>query len=425
MNPNRNAPFPDTPAAKNNINPGATHAAPAIPIFGNAAVNKSPASTARPNLGLARIFFNAVECRKAEKFASAQFSVFSIGTLDKTPKELGYRMPAEWEPHAGTWLTWPRPEGISFPDKYDTVPPVYAELIRHLVQVEDVNINVWNQEKEDWVRGLLLKEKTPLERVHFHHFPAYEPWCRDHGPIFLKRDHERAIVDWDYNAWGGKYPPFDLDDAIPQHVARLRNLPLFSPGIVMEGGSIEVNGCGTVLTTTSCLLNPNRNPHLSKTEIEKYLCDYLGASQVLWLGDGIAGDDTDGHIDDLTRFINPTTLVTVVEDDPSDVNFGVLQENLQQLQHFRNLDGSAFRVVTLPMPGVIEYDGQRLPASYANFYIANKIVLVPTYRHKNDAVALAILQKEFPAHRVIGVDSTELIWGLGSFHCITQQEPAA
>ena len=348
-------------------------------------------------------------------------------TINKTPKELGYRMPGEWEPHAGTWLTWPRPEGISFPDKYDTVPPVYAELIKHLVQVEDVNINVWNKEKEDWVRGLLRKEKTPLERVHFHHFPAYEPWCRDHGPIFLVREsnkqHERAVVDWAYNAWGGKYPPFDLDDAVPQHVAKLRQLPLFSPGIVMEGGSLEVNGHGTVLTTTACLLNPNRNPHLTKAEIEKYLCDYLGVSQVLWLGDGIAGDDTDGHIDDLTRFINPTTLVTVVEDDPSDVNYAILQENLQLLQHFKNLGGKPFRVVTLPMPGVIEFDGQRLPASYANFYIANKIVLVPTYRHKNDQVALDILQKEFPDRRVIGVDSTELIWGLGSFHCITQQEP--
>ncbi len=190
-------------------------------------------------------------------------------------------MPAEWEPHASTWLTWPRPEGISFPGKYETVPPVYAELIRHLVQLEDVNINVWNAEMEEWVRGLLRAERTPLERVRFHHFPAYEPWCRDHGPIFLVRDEAgaraRAIVDWGYNAWGNKYPPYDLDDAIPQHVARLRGLSLFSPGIVMEGGSIEVNGRGTVLTTTACLLNPNRNPQLTKDQIERYLLDFLGA----------------------------------------------------------------------------------------------------------------------------------------------------
>ncbi|HEY3914365.1 MAG TPA: agmatine deiminase family protein [Verrucomicrobiae bacterium] len=337
-------------------------------------------------------------------------------------------MPAEWETHAGTWLTWPRREGISFPGKYETVPPVYAELIRHLVQTEDVNINVWNDQMEEWVRGLLREEKVPLERVRFHHFPAYEPWCRDHGPIFLVRDgaggRGRAVVDWGYNAWGGKYPPYDLDDAIPQHVARLRQLQLFSPGIVMEGGSIEVNGHGTVLTTTACLLNPNRNPGLSKDAIEKYLLDYLGANQVLWLGEGIEGDDTDGHIDDLSRFVNPTTIVTVVEEDPSDANYPILRDNLDRLRAMRDLEGKSFRIVELPMPGVVEYEGQRLPASYANFYIANGMVLVPTYRHKNDRVALELLQQEFRDRKVIGIDSTELIWGLGSFHCITQQEPA-
>jgi agmatine deiminase len=346
----------------------------------------------------------------------------------KTPAQLGYRMPAEWEPHAATWLTWPRPEGISFPDKYDAVPPVYAELIRLLTQTEEVNINVWNAEMESWVRDLLRKYKTPLERVRFHHFPAYEPWCRDHGPIFLTREidgqQERAVVDWDYNAWGNKYPPFDLDDAVPRHVAKLRELPLFSPGIVMEGGSIEVNGRGTVLTTEACLLNPNRNPQLNKTQIEQYLKDYLGVSTVLWLGEGIVGDDTDGHIDDLTRFVNATTVATVAEEDPADANYHLLQENLKRLRTLRDQDGEKLRIVELPMPGVVEYEGQRLPASYANFYIANGLVLVPTYRHANDSKAIAILQKEFPDRRVLGVDSKELIWGLGSFHCITQQEPA-
>ena len=346
----------------------------------------------------------------------------------KTPRALGYRMPAEWEPHTGTWFTWPRPEGISFPDKYDTVPPVYAELIKHLVRVEEVHINVWNTENEDWVRGLLTNLKTPFDRIHFHHFPAYEPWCRDHGPIFLVRNQngqrDRAIVDWGYNAWGGKYPPFDLDDAVPQHVARYRGLPLFSPGIVMEGGSIEVNGRGTILTTEACLLNKNRNPHLTKAQIEQYLCDYLGATNVLWLGDGIIGDDTDGHIDNLTRFVNPNTVVTVVEDDPADENHEILKENLTRLRTLKDQDGNPLRIVELPMPGRVEFDGQRLPASYANFYIANKIVLVPTYRHANDVKALEILQKEFSDRKVIGVDSTELIWGLGSFHCISQQEPA-
>lgn len=337
-------------------------------------------------------------------------------------------MPAEWEPHIGTWFTWPRPEGISFPHKYDAVPPVYAELIRHLVPVEEVNINVWNAEMETWVRKLLTQLKTPLDRIRFHHFPAYEPWCRDHGPIFLVRERnsmlERAVVDWGYNAWGNKYPPFDLDDAVPQHIARLRQLPLFSPQIVMEGGSIEVNGCGTLLTTESCLLNPNRNPHLTKPEIERYLQDYLGVRNILWLGEGIVGDDTDGHIDDLTRFVNSTTVVTVVEEDPTDANYRPLLENLRRLRFLRDQDGQRLRLVELPMPGVIETEGQRLPASYANFYIANRIVLVPTYRHRNDARALSILQSHFPDRQVIGVDSTDLIWGLGSFHCISQQEPA-
>jgi agmatine deiminase len=344
------------------------------------------------------------------------------------PKDLGYRMPAEWEPHAGTWLTWPRPNGISFPGHYDTIPPVYAELIRLLTGVEDVNINVWDAAMESTVRQFLTQEGVSLERVHLHCFPAYEPWCRDHGPVFLTREkegrRERAVVDWNYNAWGGKYPPHDLDDAVPQHVARLRGLPLFSPGIVMEGGSLEVNGRGTVLTTTSCLLNPNRNPRLTQTEIEGYLRAYLGVEQVLWLGEGIAGDDTDGHVDDLSRFVNAGTVVTVVEEDPADANYAPLQENLARLKKFRGLDGKPFRIVPLPMPGLVEFEGQRLPASYANFYIANRLVIVPVYGHKNDEVALAILQKEFPDRKVVGVDSTKLIWGLGSFHCITQQEPA-
>ncbi|MBI3416234.1 MAG: agmatine deiminase family protein [Verrucomicrobia bacterium] len=337
-------------------------------------------------------------------------------------------MPAEWEPHAGTWFTWPRPDGISFPDKYETVPPVFAEMIRHLVQVEQVNINVWDAGMEATVRETLTKLKVPLARVHFHHFPAYEPWCRDHGPIFLKREHqgamERAIVDWGYNAWGGKYPDYDLDDAIPQHIAKLRNLPIFTPGIVLEGGSIDVNGRGTLLTTESCLLNSNRNPQLSQKEIFHYLRDYFGVSEVIWLNEGIVGDDTDGHIDDIARFINPTTVVAAVEDDLDDANYPALQENLKRLRMARNESGHLLRVVKLPMPGLVEHQGQRLPASYANFYIANGIVLLPTYRRKNDALAREILQREMPDHRVIPIDATELIWGLGSFHCLTQQEPA-
>ena len=337
-------------------------------------------------------------------------------------------MPAEWEPHAGTWFSWPRPDGISFPDKYDAVPPVYATLIRHLVEVEDVNINVWDAAMEETVRQILAAHQVLLDRVFFHHFPAYEPWCRDHGPIFLIREYqgrrERAVVDWGYNAWGNKYPPFDLDDAVPQHVAKLRALPLFSPNIVMEGGSLDVNGRGTLLTTESCLLNPNRNPALDQNQIAQALRNYLGVRHIIWLGDGIAGDDTDGHVDDLARFISPNTIVTVVEEDIDDVNYAALQDNWHRLRLARDQDGHLFRIVKLPMPGRVEYQGQRLPASYANFYIANKIVLVPTFRHANDAAALETLQAEFPNRKVIGVDSTELIWGLGSFHCISQQEPA-
>lgn len=337
-------------------------------------------------------------------------------------------MPAEWEPHAATWFSWPRPEGISFPDKYETVPPVYAALIKELVRVEEVHLNVWDADREAIVRKLLHSHQVPLERVFFHHFPAYEPWCRDHGPIFLVRDRagqrERAIVDWGYNAWGGKYPPYDLDDAIPQHVAKFRDLPLFSPGIVMEGGSIDVNGRGVLLTTEACLLNPNRNPQLSKSDIERYLCEYLDVNEIVWLGDGIVGDDTDGHVDDLSRFTDAQTIVTVIEPDTQDENHEPLRENLKLLHAWNNRTGGRFRIVELPMPDRIEHEGQRLPASYANFYIANGLVLLPTFRQPaKDRRAAEILQSLFQERRVVGIDSTELIWGLGSFHCISQQEP--
>ena len=349
----------------------------------------------------------------------------------QTPCSLGYRMPAEWERHAATWLSWPRPEGISFPDRYEEVLPTLAKMIRAIAAHETVNINVLNDDGEAQVRRVL--KKVP-HAVRFHHIPTNEPWCRDHGPIFVVRkspasianskprtpNSDLAVVDWGYNAWGGKYPPFDADDAVPQHVARLLKLPLFSPGIVMEGGSLEVNGAGLLLTTEACLLNPNRNPHLTKKQIEHYLKDFLGVTKILWLGEGIVGDDTDGHVDDLTRFVNRDTVVTVVEEDPRDENYALLQDNLKHLRAMKEIK----RIVELPMPGVVEHDGQRLPASYANFYIANDIILLPVYRHtKNDARARATLQKLFPKRRVVAIDSTNLIWGLGSFHCLTQQQP--
>jgi agmatine deiminase len=233
-----------------------------------------------------------------------------------------------------------------------------------------------------------------------------------------------AIVDWGFNAWGGKYPPFDDDDAVPTRIAEELKLPLFYPKIVMEGGAVDFNGEGTILTTTSCLLNKNRNPHLTKAEIEQYLKDYYGQEQVLWLGEGIAGDDTDGHVDDLARFIGPRTIITAVEEDPEDENYAILQDNLRRLQRLRDPQGRPFDIIELPMPGVVEEDGQRLPATYVNFYFINGALLVPTYRHSsNDRIALETLQQHLPSHKVIGIDCVELIWGLGAIHCLTQQQP--
>jgi len=339
-----------------------------------------------------------------------------------TPRELGYRMPAEWHPHAATWLSWPRPDGVSFPDRYHEMLPTLGDMVRTLALHEHVNINVRNEEVEAIARQTI----GDVPNVSYHHIPSYEPWCRDHGPIFVKHNHDLAVVDWGYNAWGGKYPPYDDDDAVPQRVAEVLRLPVFSPGVVMEGGSFDVNGDGTLLTTEACLLNPNRNPHLDKEQIEQCLRDYLGVTNILWLGDGIVGDDTDGHVDDLARFVAPNTVVTVVEQNPQDDNYQPLQDNLKRLRAMRDQDGSPLRIVELPMPGIIEYKGQRLPASYANFYIANSVILLPTYRHEStDMIAAQTLQQLFSDRQVVGIDSTNLIWGLGSFHCLTQQQPVA
>jgi agmatine deiminase len=240
-----------------------------------------------------------------------------------TPRQLGYRMPAEWEPHRGTWISWPHKEA-SWPGRFEPVPPIFARMVRELADVEEVHVNVAGPAMEEEVRRLLADAGAGTGNVYFHHNPTNDAWCRDHGPIFVQRTsgdrREQAVVDWRFNAWGGKYPPYDLDDVVPARVARELGLPLFEPGIVMEGGSLDVNGCGSLLTTEACLLNPNRNPGLSQAAIESYLREYLGVTHVLWLGDGIAGDDTDGHVDDLTRFVGPSTVVTVVEDDPRDVN---------------------------------------------------------------------------------------------------------
>lgn len=348
------------------------------------------------------------------------------GFTPGTPAALGYRMPAEWAPHRGTWLSWPHRES-SWPDRFAPVPRIFVEIVRHLAPHEEVHINVAPQlipEVDRLLKPLALR----AGRVRLHENPTNDAWCRDHGPCFVQREvdgrREEAIVDWNYNAWGGKYPPFDRDDVIPTRIGEQFGIPVFHPGLVMEGGSLDVNGEGTLLTTESCLLNPNRNPGRSRDEIEQALKDYLGVTNVLWLGDGIEGDDTDGHVDDLSRFTDPHTVVTVVEEDPEDKNYGPLKENLERLRGMRDQDGKPFRVVALPMPKPMWVEDQRLPASYANFYIANKVVLMPLYDPTRDDQARATLEDLFPTRRVIGIDSVDLVWGLGSFHCVTQQWPA-
>jgi len=343
-----------------------------------------------------------------------------------TPAQQGYFFPAEWAKHKATWLSWPHKEA-SWPGKLDSVFPQYAQFIKLIAEGEEVRINVANAAMETFAKGYIEKAGANMQNIFFHHFPTNDAWCRDHGPAFLvnpSADIKKVIVDWGYNAWGGKYPPFDLDDVIPTKIAEMYGIPVFNPGIVMEGGSVEFNGRGTLLTSTSCLLNPNRNPSKSREQIEEYLEEYYGIEHILWLGEGIVGDDTDGHIDDITRFVNEDTVVTVVEQNKNDDNYFLLKDNLKELLKMRLENGKQLNVIELPMPSPVIYDDQRLPASYANFYISNNHVIVPTFKDKNDDYALETIQQFFPDRKVTGLDSTDIIWGLGSFHCLSQQEPA-
>jgi len=341
----------------------------------------------------------------------------------ESPAQLGYRMPAEWEPHSATWLSWPRREGISFPGSFARVLPTLRAMVEALADSELVCINVCNSAHEAEARAALYD--VDFARVAFHRIPTNEPWCRDHGPIFVTRnsDPKLAVVDWDYNAWGNKYPPFDLDEVVPTRVAEILDLPVFYPHMVLEGGSIDVNGSGSLLTTESCILNKNRNPNLSRDEVEQRLRDFLGLSEILWLGEGTEGDDTDGHIDNLARFVSERTVVAVVEQDSASANYKPLQENLRRLREMK-IGKHELDIVELPTTRRIVREDLVLPASYANFYIANSCVLLPTFADRNDEVALSILQNIFPDRRVIGIDCRELIWGLGTFHCLTQQQPA-
>lgn len=344
--------------------------------------------------------------------------------------ESSYYMPPEWAFHKATWLSWPH-RLETWPGKFEPVPALFVEIASWLSSSEEVHINVLDEAMEHRVLALFRNshhEQLQMDRLFLHRIPTNDAWCRDHGPNYVFRQgggkSEKIILNWKYNAWGEKYTSYHEDDAVPEKIASLQQLPLVSPPMVLEGGSIDVNGKGLLLTSEACLLNPNRNPTLSREQIEQNLSQYLGIEKVLWLGDGIVGDDTDGHVDDMARFVNETTVVIAVEDDPSDVNYEALQDNYNRLKTYTDLNGNPLVVVKLPMPSPLSYDGFRLPASYANFYIANTVVLVPIYNCQQDQQAIDILQELFPGRRVVGIDCSDLVWGLGAIHCITHEEPA-
>ena len=342
-----------------------------------------------------------------------------------TPKQLGYYFPAEFAPHEATWLSWPHKEA-SWPGKIESIYPNYSLFIKYLALSEKVRINVADDVMKAFAIQHLEKAGVNMQQVAFFMHPTNDAWCRDHGPAFLINpvaEKKKIIVDWNYNAWGNKYPPFNLDDVIPTLIGKHFNIPVYHPGIVMEGGSVEFNGKGTLLTSTACLLHKNRNPDLNQSQIEDYLCNYYGVEQILWVKEGIIGDDTDGHIDDTVRFIDEDTVVAVIEENKNDANYELLQTNLRQLKKMRLLSGKQMNIIELPMPDEIIYENQRLPGSYANFYISNQQVIVPTFRSAKDEKVLQILTGCFAGREVVGIDSTDIIWGLGSFHCLSQQEP--
>ena len=351
------------------------------------------------------------------------------------PCELGYRMPAEWEPHEATWLAWPH-NHEDWPGKFQPIPWVYAEIVRLLAARERVHILVEDEKSERKVRGILKRAGANLDQVSFHAWPTDRVWTRDSGPIFIRNAAGQvAITDWHFNAWA-KYPDWRLDDQVPGHVQKLLGLQAWQPVVqlggesrrlVLEGGSIDTNGQGVLLTTEECLLSEvqQRNPGVSQRQLEQAFHDYLGIEQVIWLNRGVSGDDTHGHVDDITRFVGPETIVTAVEPDTRDANHAPLVENLERLKAARTPDGKQFTLVELPLPRPVVFRGQRLPASYANFYLANRLVLVPTFHDPNDRIALNTLAAVFPDREVIGIHCVDLIWGLGALHCMTQQQPAA
>ena len=345
-------------------------------------------------------------------------------------------MPAEWERHRATWIGWPHNRS-DWPGKFDAIPWVYADIVRHLSRVEEVNIIVGSVRERADARSILNRSHANLNKVKFHLWPTDRGWTRDSGPIFLRRDTAMdavALTDWRFNAWA-KYPNWKNDNQLPERIHKKLKLNKFTPvfekkgkphHVVLEGGSIDVNGKGLMLTTEECLLSrvQQRNPGLSREALERTFADYLGIEKVIWLGRGIAGDDTHGHVDDISRFVSADTVLTVVEPSRGDVNYEPLQENLNRLRNTTNIEGRKLEIVELPLPRPVIFHGQRLPASYANFYIANQLVLVPTFNDPHDRLALNILAGLFPGREVVGIHCGDFIWGLGAIHCMTQQQPA-
>lgn len=339
-------------------------------------------------------------------------------------------MPPEWYPHAATQLHWPSNPETWPGERLPRVEEVYLNIIEVLHYFEPIHLFVENKEIHKRALDLLSKRDVNLQQVTFHRQPINDVWARDCGPIFIHRkqngSEEFAITDWEYNAWGGKYPLYEDDNRIPNYIAGFYDIECYEPGMVLEGGSIDTNGNGVLLTTESVLLNPNRNPNLSKAEIEQKLKDYLGIEKIIWLRNGLAGDDTDGHIDDLARFLNETTILAMVEEDANDPNYQALKENLDILQHANDQHGNPFTLEVLPMPktkieGTTVDGSEYVPASYANFYMANGVVLVPTYDERYDNRALGLFRRYFPDRDVVGIPCADLVWGQGSIHCITQQ----
>ena len=335
-------------------------------------------------------------------------------------------MPAEWEPHAATWLGWPHNK-TDWPGKFEPIPWVYGEIIRHLTVGERVRLLVNSEGHKAQATRFLKRVGVHLGQVHFLRFPTNRGWTRDFGPIFVRQSDGLAIARFHFNAWA-KYDDWKKDDLVPVRAAKQFKRPMIDGKIVLEGGSIDVNGRGTLLTTEECLLDPKiqtRNPGMSRGELERVFRETLGITNTLWLGHGIAGDDTHGHVDDLCRFVNAKTVVLCREEDPKDVNYKALAENRERLQGMRLENGTAIDVIDLPMPAPLSFEGVRLPASYANFYISNAAVLVPTFNDPHDRIALGILAECFPDRAVVGIHAVDLVWGLGTLHCLTQQEPAA